>query len=94
MLQNLDRGKGLLCRSLVRSQLASPTFTPCFAALVAVVNSRFPDIGALLCNRVLLQFKRAYRRNDRPLAVAAVKFIAHLTNQQVSCWLAAPTHGD
>lgn len=29
------------------------------------------------------QFKRAYKRNDKPVCVAAIKFIAHLANQQV-----------
>ncbi|EFN55449.1 hypothetical protein CHLNCDRAFT_52248 [Chlorella variabilis] len=30
-----------------------------------------------------LQFKRAYKRNDKPVCVAAIKFIAQLANQQV-----------
>ena len=29
------------------------------------------------------QFKRAYQRNDKPVCLAAIKFIAHLANQQV-----------
>ncbi len=29
------------------------------------------------------QFKRAFKRNDKPICLAVVKFIAHLTNQQV-----------
>lgn len=36
MLQNLVRGRGLLCRSMMKSQMASPSFTPVYAALVAV----------------------------------------------------------
>ena len=91
VLQNLERGKGLLCRSLMRSQLASPTYTAVFASLVAVINSKFPDIGLLLASRVVLQFKRAYRRSDRPVAIAAIKFIAHLVNQQVRFTAVAPS---
>ncbi len=34
------------------------------------------------CRRVA-QFKRAYKRNDKPICLAVVKFIAHLTNQLV-----------
>ena len=30
-----------------------------------------------------VQFKRAFKRNDKPICLAVVKFIAHLTNQQV-----------
>lgn len=38
--ENLVRGCGLLCRSIIQAQAASPTFTRVFAALVAVINSR------------------------------------------------------
>jgi pre-mRNA-splicing factor CWC22 len=82
--ENLSRGRGLLCRSLMKSQAASPSFAPVYAALVAVVNSKFPEIGELLLQRVLLQFKRAYRRNDKPVCSAALRFLAHLINQQVA----------
>ncbi|GFZ12931.1 MIF4G domain-containing protein [Actinidia rufa] len=49
-----------------------------FAALVAVVNTKFPEVGELLL-RIILQLKRAYKRNDKLL----LKIIAHLVNQQV-----------
>ncbi|KAK9798931.1 hypothetical protein WJX73_002948 [Symbiochloris irregularis] len=81
--ENLIRGKGLLCRSLIRSQIASTSFTPVFASLVAVINSKLPDVGALLITRLLLQFKRSLRRNDRSICVPATIFLAHLVNQQV-----------
>jgi pre-mRNA-splicing factor CWC22 len=64
--------------------MASPTFTHVFAALVAVVNTKFPEMGDLLLRRIVLQLKRAYKRNDKPQLLAAVKFIAHLVNQQVA----------
>ncbi len=54
-MQNLERGRGLFCRSLMKSQMASPTFTPVFAALVSVVNTKFPEIGELLLQRLILQ---------------------------------------
>ncbi|OMO76110.1 MIF4G-like, type 3 [Corchorus capsularis] len=81
--ENLIRGMGIFCRSCMKSQMASPGFTDVFAALVAVVNTKFPEVGALLLRRVVLQLKRAYKRNDKPQLSAAVKFIAHLVNQQV-----------
>nr|GMD19451.1 pre-mRNA-splicing factor CWC22 homolog [Ipomoea batatas] len=40
--ENLIRGRGLFCRSCMKSQMASPSFTDVFATLVAVVNTRFP----------------------------------------------------
>ncbi|KAJ8452536.1 hypothetical protein Cgig2_000125 [Carnegiea gigantea] len=87
--ENLIRGRGLFCRSCMKSQMASPGFTDVFAALVAVVNTKFPEIGELLLRRVILQLKRAYKRNDKPQLIAAVKFIAHLVNQQVAHELVA-----
>ncbi|KAL7227150.1 hypothetical protein ACSBR1_022086 [Camellia fascicularis] len=81
--ENLIRGRGLFCRSCMKSQMASPGFTDVFAALVAVVNTKFPEVGELLLRRIILQLKRAYKRNDKPQLLAAVKFIAHLVNQQV-----------
>ncbi|EAY79970.1 hypothetical protein OsI_35134 [Oryza sativa Indica Group] len=63
--ENLVRGRGLFCQSCIKSQMASPGFTDVFAALVAVVNTKFPEIGRLLLVRVVLQLKRAYKRNDK-----------------------------
>ncbi|XP_006292310.2 pre-mRNA-splicing factor CWC22 homolog [Capsella rubella] len=81
---NLIRGRGLFCRSCIKSQMASPEYTDVFAALVAVVNSKFPQVGLLLLKRVVLQLMKAYTRNDKPQVLAAVKFIAHLVNQLVA----------
>ncbi|CAG9463972.1 unnamed protein product [Pedinophyceae sp. YPF-701] len=81
--ENLVRGRGLLCRSIMKSQLASPSFTPVYAALVAVVNTKLPEVGELLLHRAVLQFKRSYRRNDKPICTAAVTLVAHLVNQAV-----------
>ncbi|CAN6818597.1 unnamed protein product [Brassica oleracea] len=83
-LINLIRGRGLLCRSCLKSQIASPNFTDAFAALIAVVNSKFPSIGNLLLRRLFLQFRWGYYRNDKPLLLAAVRFLAHLVNQRVA----------
>ena len=46
--ENLIRGRGLFCRSCRKSQMASPGFTDVFAALVAVVSTKFPQVGDLL----------------------------------------------
>ncbi|GJM97182.1 hypothetical protein PR202_ga14089 [Eleusine coracana subsp. coracana] len=89
LAENLVRGRGLFCQSCIKSQMASPGFTDVFAALVAVVNTKFPEIGRLLLVRVVLQLKRAYKRNDKPQLLAATKFIAHLVNQVVAHELVA-----
>jgi pre-mRNA-splicing factor CWC22 len=63
--ENLIRGRGLFCRSCMKSQMASPGFTDVFAGLVAVVNTKFPEVGELLLRRIVLQLKRAFKRNDK-----------------------------
>ncbi|KAL8437372.1 hypothetical protein ACSSS7_000967 [Eimeria intestinalis] len=82
--ENLVRGRGLFCRALIRAQLASPGFTAVYAALLCIVNSKLPDIGELVIKRVILQFRRAYRRNDKVVCLACVEFFAHLVNQRVA----------
>ena len=77
--------RGLLARSIIQAQQFSPTFSHVYAALVAVINSKFPQIGELILRRLIIQFKRAYKRNDKNAAATASKFIAHLINQQVVC---------
>jgi pre-mRNA-splicing factor CWC22 len=81
--ENLIRGRGVLVRSMIRAQMASPGFTHVFAALMAVINSKLPEIGDLLIRRVILQFRRAYKRNDKIVTTAVIKFMAHLVNQKV-----------
>ncbi|KAF3606464.1 hypothetical protein DY000_02051080 [Brassica cretica] len=87
--EDLIRGRGLLCRSCLKSQIASPSFTDVIAALIAVVNSKLPSIGDLLLKRLVLQIRRAFDRNDKPLLLAVVKFLAHLVNQRVACEIIA-----
>ncbi|XP_009353820.2 pre-mRNA-splicing factor cwc22-like [Pyrus x bretschneideri] len=64
--ENLIRGRGLFCQSCMKSQTASPWFTNVLAALVAVVNTKFPEVGQLLLGRLVLQFQRAFDLKDKP----------------------------
>jgi pre-mRNA-splicing factor CWC22 len=63
--ENLIRGKGLFSRSVMRAQASSLPFTPVFAALVAIVNTKLPQVGELVLIRLISQFRRAYKRNDK-----------------------------
>lgn len=102
--ENLIRGRGLFCRSVMKAQSASPTFsagerpirqgrqmlTPTtprrkvYAAVIAVINTKFPQIGELLLSRLIIQLRRAYKRNDKTVCLAVVKFLAHLVNQKLA----------
>lgn len=81
--ENLLRAKGALVRAILKAQMAAPNFTHVYAALVAVINTKLPEVGDLLINRVILQFQRAFKRNDKLVCMATTKMIAHLVNQQV-----------
>ncbi|KAH7418271.1 armadillo-type protein [Cadophora sp. MPI-SDFR-AT-0126] len=82
--ENLIRGRGLFCRSIMKAQAASLPFTPIYAAMVAIVNTKLPNVGELLLKRLIVQFKKGFKRNDKAVCLSATTFIAHLCNQQVA----------
>nr|AGT16612.1 pre-mRNA-splicing factor [Saccharum hybrid cultivar R570] len=78
-------GLGLLCRALLRLQVAcSLAFTPVFAALAAIANARLPCVGRLLLARLALRARRAHTTGDKHRLAAAATFVAHLVNQGVA----------
>lgn len=80
---NLIRGRGLFCRSIMKAQMQSLPFTPVFAALTAIVNTKLPMVGELLVIRLVSQFRRSFKRNDKVVCNATAMFLAHLVNQRV-----------
>ncbi|XP_068185534.1 pre-mRNA-splicing factor CWC22 homolog isoform X2 [Antennarius striatus] len=82
--ENIVRGRGLLARSVLQAQGASPIFTHVYAAVVAIINSKFPQIGELILKRLILTFRKSYRRNLKQQCLTASKFVAHLINQNVA----------
>ena len=82
--ENLVRGRGLFCRSIMKAQAASLPFTPIYAAMAAIVNTKLPQVGDLLLKRLVIQFKKGFKRNDKAVCLSATTFIAHLCNQQVA----------
>lgn len=74
----------MLCHSIIQAQATSPTFTHVYAAMVAIINSKFPNIGELLLKRLVIQFKRAFGCNDKTVCLSSSHFIAHLGNQMVA----------
>ncbi|KAI1374528.1 MIF4G-domain-containing protein [Hypoxylon crocopeplum] len=81
--ENLVRGRGLFCRSIMKAQAASLPFTPVLAAMAAIVNTKLPQVGELLVKRLVMQFRKAFKRNDKAVCLSSTMFIAHLVNQQV-----------
>ena len=81
--ENIIRGRGLLTKAIFKAQMASPNFSHVYAALVAVVNTKLPEVIKLLIGRYILQFLKAYKRNNKIVCMASIKMIAHMVNQQV-----------
>ena len=81
--ENLIRGRGLFCRRIMKAQAASLPFTPIYAAMAAIVNTKLPQVGELLLNRLVIQFRKAFKRNDKAVCLSSTTFLAHLVNQQV-----------
>ncbi len=81
--ENILRGRGMLARALIKAQMASPNFTHVYAALIAVINTKVPEIGLLVAKRVLIQFRRSFERNNKIVCVATTRMLAHLVNQRV-----------
>jgi len=63
--ENLIRGRGLLARSLMKAQASSLPFTPVFATLLAIINTKLPQVGELVLIRLISQFRRSFKRNDK-----------------------------
>ncbi|KAF8320123.1 MIF4G-domain-containing protein [Clavulina sp. PMI_390] len=82
--ENIIRGRGLFAQSVMKAQSSSLPYTPIFAALVAIVNSQLPQVGELILTRLIIQFRRSLKRNDKTVCVATSMFIAHLVNQRVA----------
>ncbi|KAF3901626.1 hypothetical protein ABW21_db0205813 [Orbilia brochopaga] len=82
--ENLIRGRGLYCRSIMKAQAAALTYTPIYAAMTAIINTKLPQVGELLVKRLVIQFRKAFKRNDKAVCLSSTTFIAHLVNQQVA----------
>ncbi|KAK4146954.1 uncharacterized protein C8A04DRAFT_9392 [Dichotomopilus funicola] len=81
--ENLIRGRGLFCQSLLKAQHASLPFTPIYACLAAICNTKLPQVGELLVKRLVMRFRKAFKRNDKAVCLSSTMFIAHLVNTQV-----------
>lgn len=81
--ENLVRGRGLFCRSLMKAQAASLPFTPIYACMAAIVNTKLPQVGDLLVRRLIISFRKSFKRNDKAVCLSSSMFLAHLVNTQV-----------
>lgn len=78
---NLVKGKGLLAKAILRAATTSPAYAPVYAALIAVVNTKLPEIGELCLVRAILTFRKSYAQKDRGLTLSVTTFLGCLFNQ-------------
>ena len=64
-LENLIRGWGLFVRSVMKAQVVSLPYTPVFAALVSIINTKLPQVGELVLHRLISQFRKSFKQNDK-----------------------------
>lgn len=48
------------------------------------VNTKLPQVGELLVKRLIVSFRKSYKRNDKAVCLSTTTFLAHLINQQVA----------
>ena len=49
----------------MKAQAASLPFTFVFAALVAIINTKLPQVGELVLTRIISQFRKSFKRNNK-----------------------------
>lgn len=82
--ENLIRGRGLFVKSVMKAQSAALPFTAVYACLIGIINTKIPVVGELLVSRLIIQFKRCFKRNDKAQCVAIAMFLGHLVNYRVA----------
>ena len=64
-LRDLIRGHRLFTRSVMKAQVAPLPFTPVFAVLVSIINTKMPITGEFLLHQFISQFRREFNRNNK-----------------------------
>ncbi|KAI5982792.1 armadillo-type protein [Pisolithus orientalis] len=70
--------------NLIQAQASSLPFTPVFATLVAIINTKLPQVGELILTWLISQFRHAFKHNNKTIGHSSTTFIAHLINQAVA----------
>ncbi|CAF2096482.1 unnamed protein product [Rotaria magnacalcarata] len=81
--KNIERGRGLLTDALIKRQLRSPRRARIYAALMSIINSKFPNIGELMCKRVINLFRDSYMNDMADKCFSLLQMISHLINQNI-----------
>ncbi|CAI5758984.1 unnamed protein product [Candida verbasci] len=67
----------------MKNQLNNINKSALLASLISVINSKLPEIGELLCSRLVLQFKKNYMENNYKIVKSSIIFISNLVKFEV-----------
>ena len=82
---NIIRAHGLLARAIIEAQNNLPNNTNVYAALIAIINTEFPQISLLICKRVISFYRDSFLADERKKCFSLLKFISYLINQKLVC---------
>jgi pre-mRNA-splicing factor CWC22 len=80
---NVIRLRGVLTKSLLAAAISSMQYSPVYAAMVAVINTKLPEVGELMVKRAVLAFRRHYKRREKQQLIVVVTFLGHLFHHSV-----------
>ncbi|KAL5238475.1 hypothetical protein ACI65C_005885 [Semiaphis heraclei] len=80
---NIIRGRGILCKCIMKAQLASTGNTQIYALFIALIYEEISTVGELILIRCLKQFKNASKTKEKSVFLASVLFISYLISYDV-----------
>lgn len=81
---NLIRFRGLLIDEIIQHQIHSNSYTAIYTSFICVINSKIPEIGKLLLTRLVLNFRKYYKSNDKEKLISTLNFISNLLNFKIA----------
>lgn len=61
---------------MLQAQAASPSFTHVYAVVAAIISSKFPQMGELILQRLILMFTKSNHQNLKQQCFTASRFVA------------------
>ena len=80
---NLIRFRGVLVKSVLLAAISSIQYSNVYAAMIAAINTKLPEIGELVVKRSILLLRKSYQRREKQSLIAVVLFLGHLFHQNV-----------
>ncbi|CAF4631754.1 unnamed protein product, partial [Rotaria sp. Silwood2] len=80
---NMVHARGILACAIIQAQDESPDNTKVYAALISIINPKFPQISQLICKRVISLYRESFMADKRKKTFIMIKFLTHLINERM-----------